>query len=62
MPPAPTATYCAKTGKTLYRSDVVPLVPVVQVVPFALIATNPPAPTAKLRDAFARHNQTIQSK
>ena len=23
---------------------------------------NPPAPTAKLRDAFARHRQTIESK
>ena len=23
---------------------------------------NPPAPTAKLRDAFSRHSQTIQSK
>lgn len=31
-------------------------------VAFFAALDNPPAPTAKLRDAFARHGQAIQSK
>ena len=31
-------------------------------IAFFAALDNPPAPTAKLRDAFARHSQTIQSK
>jgi uncharacterized protein (DUF1778 family) len=37
------------------------LQPVDHAVFFAAL-DNPPAPSAKLRDAFARHSQTIQSK